>query len=222
MSDAARTPARGGRARRRRRAASRTPTARPLTASDRALLARPATYEEQIARAGRPPADRAHASRFAAARSASSDPRVLGVTPFSATGPVDYFLMRPAECTYLAWFRQAPARWDPRTCAASRLRAASANIAMALAVVAHESYHMLGYRERGAGRVLRHAVDLVRREQARRRRSPSRRRSRRSTRRACIPRGAHDAALLVGRVPRRRQVRPAPHARPLAEPERSR
>jgi len=52
--------------------------------------------------------------------------------------------MRPAECTYLAWFRQSPARWDPRMCASSDC-ANVARITMALAVVAHESYHVLGY-----------------------------------------------------------------------------
>jgi hypothetical protein len=73
-----------------------------------------------------------------------SDPRVLGVTPLQNGHSFDYFLMRPAECTYLAWFHQAPARWDPRTCAESDC-AHVGSIAMALAVVAHESYHLLGY-----------------------------------------------------------------------------
>jgi hypothetical protein len=73
-----------------------------------------------------------------------SDPRVLGVTPLQNGHSFDYFLMRPAECTYLAWFHQAPARWDPRTCAESDC-ARVGDIAMALAVVAHESYHLLGY-----------------------------------------------------------------------------
>ena len=74
-----------------------------------------------------------------------SDPRVIGVTPFSSNGPVDYFLMRPAECKYLAWFRHAPARWDPRSCTEADCLQVG-NIAMSLAVVAHESYHILGYR----------------------------------------------------------------------------
>jgi len=118
--------------------------ARPLTASDRALLARAATYEEQI---GELVARRltGHVVSVRCGSIGESDPRVLGVTPFGSTGPVDYFLMRPAECTYLAWFRQAPARWDPRTCAAEDCSRV-ASIAMSLAVVAHESYHILGYR----------------------------------------------------------------------------
>jgi hypothetical protein len=56
----------------------------------------------------------------------------------------DYFLMRPAECTYLAWFHQSPARWDPRTCVEADC-AHVGDIAWALATVAHESYHILGY-----------------------------------------------------------------------------
>jgi hypothetical protein len=118
--------------------------ARPLTASDRALLARAATYEEQI---GEAVARRltGHTVAVRCGPLGVSDPRILGVTPFSTSGPVDYFLMRPAECTYLAWFRQAPARWDPRGCASADC-ARVASIVMSLAVVAHESYHILGYR----------------------------------------------------------------------------
>jgi hypothetical protein len=118
--------------------------ARPLTASDRALLARQATYEEQIGEV----VARRLTGHTVAVRCGSlgvSDPHILGVTPFSATGPVDYFLMRPAECKYLAWFRQAPARWDPRSCVAADCSLVP-SIAMSLAVVAHESYHILGYR----------------------------------------------------------------------------
>ena len=117
--------------------------ARPLTASDRALLARSATYEEQI---GESVARRltGHTVAVRCGALGVADPRILGVTPFSATGPVDYFLMRPAECTYLAWFRQAPARWDPRACTAEDCSRV-ASIVTSLAVVAHESYHILGY-----------------------------------------------------------------------------
>ncbi|SRR5260370_6331728 len=124
-------------------AASASATARPVTPQDRALLARPATYEEQIAQQ----VARRLTGHNASVRCGSlgmSDPRVLGVTPLLNGHSFDYFLMRPAECTYLAWFRQAPARWDPRTCVESDC-ARVGNIVMALAVVAHESYHLLGY-----------------------------------------------------------------------------
>jgi hypothetical protein len=118
--------------------------ARPLTANDRALLARPATYEEQI---GELVARRltGHSVSVRCGALGIGDPRVLGVTPWGAGGPVDNFLMRPAECTFLAWFRQSPARWDPRSCEGDDC-AQIPNIAMALAVVSHESYHILGYR----------------------------------------------------------------------------
>ena len=124
-------------------AASASATARPVTPQDRALLARPATYEEQIAQQ----VARRLTGHNASVRCGSlgiSDPRVLGVTPLQNGRSFDYFLMRPAECTYLAWFRQAPARWDPRTCVDSDC-ARVGSIVMALAVVAHESYHLLGY-----------------------------------------------------------------------------
>jgi hypothetical protein len=124
-------------------AASANATARPVTPQDRALLARPATYEEQIAQQ----VARRLTGHNASVRCGSigeSNPNVLGVTPLLNNHSFDYFLMRPAECTYLAWFRQAPARWDPRTCVESDC-ARVPDIAMALAVVAHESYHLLGY-----------------------------------------------------------------------------
>ena len=124
-------------------AASASATARPVTPQDRALLARPATYEEQIAQQ----VARRLTGHNASVRCGSlgiSDPRVLGVTPLQNGRSFDYFLMRPAECMYLAWFRQAPARWDPRACVESDC-ARVGSIVMALAVVAHESYHLLGY-----------------------------------------------------------------------------
>jgi hypothetical protein len=124
-------------------AASAQATARPVTPQDRRLLARPATYEEQIAEQ----VARRLTGHDASVRCGSigeSDPRILGVTPLLNGRSFDYFLMRPAECTNLAWFHQAPARWDPRTCSAGDC-ARVPDMAMALAVVAHESYHILGY-----------------------------------------------------------------------------
>src|SRR3954454_7859397 len=118
-------------------------SARPVTALDRALLARPATYEEQIAEQVARRLTGHHASVRCGALG-MSNPNVLGVTPLLHNRSFDYFLMRPAECTFLAWFRQAPSRWDPRSCSASDC-AHLGDIAMALAVVAHESYHVLGY-----------------------------------------------------------------------------
>lgn len=124
-------------------AASAHATARPVTPQDRALLARAATYEEKIAQqvAGRLTG---HSASVRCGSLGMSDTRVLGVTPLLNQHSFDYFLMRPAECTYLAWFRQAPARWDPRSCVGDDCNRVG-DVAMALAVVAHESYHVLGY-----------------------------------------------------------------------------
>ncbi len=118
-------------------------TARPLTAQDKTLLARPATYEEKIAEvvAGRLTR---HKVSVRCGPLGEPSPNVLGVTPFLDNHALDYFLMRPDECTYLTWFHQSPVRWDPRTCVSSDCDTVP-DIAMALAVVAHESYHMLGY-----------------------------------------------------------------------------
>ena len=77
-------------------------SARPVTALDRALLARPATYEEQIAEQ----VARRLTGHDASVRCGSlgtSNPNVLGVTPLLHNRSFDYFLMRPAECTFLAW-----------------------------------------------------------------------------------------------------------------------
>jgi hypothetical protein len=119
-------------------------SARPVTAADRALLARPATAEERVAERV---AERLTGHRQVAVRCGNTgvpDPNVLGATPMQNDHAFDYFLMRPAECTYLTWFHQAPKRWDPRTCARSDCRYVG-NITWALETVAHESYHLLGY-----------------------------------------------------------------------------
>jgi hypothetical protein len=118
-------------------------TARPVTVQDRALLGRAATYEEKIAEQVTARLT-GHNASVRCGSLGMPDPRVLGVTPLLDHHSFDYYLMRPAECTYLAWFRQTPARWDPRTCAGTDC-ARVGDVAMALAVVAHESYHILGY-----------------------------------------------------------------------------
>jgi hypothetical protein len=125
-------------------AAGASATARPVTARDRALLARPATYEEKIAQGV---AERLTGHKDVSVRCGNTgdpDPHVLGVTPMLNGHAFDYFLMRPAECTYLAWFHDAPSRWDPRTCSPEDCQY-TVDIAWALQTVAHESYHLLGY-----------------------------------------------------------------------------
>jgi hypothetical protein len=124
-------------------AASAHASARPVTPEDKKLLARTATYEERIAEAVAARLT-GHQASVRCGPIGSSNSRVLGVTPLLNQRSFDYFLMRPEQCTYLAWFRQAPTRWDPRSCAAEDC-AYVPKIAMALAVVAHESYHVLGY-----------------------------------------------------------------------------
>ncbi len=119
-------------------------SARPATARDRALLARPATAEEKVAEHV---AERLTGHRNVAVRCGSTgmaDPNVLGATPILNGHSFDYFLMRPAECTYLAWFHDSPGRWDPRTCVPADC-SYTVDIAWALQTVAHESYHLLGY-----------------------------------------------------------------------------
>ena len=119
-------------------------SARPVTAHDRALLARPATAEEKVAEAV---ADRLTGHTGVSVRCGSmgvADPNILGITDMLNGRAFDYFLMRPAECTYLTWFHDAPARWDPRTCVQTDCRY-TFDIVFALQTVAHESYHLLGY-----------------------------------------------------------------------------
>jgi hypothetical protein len=117
--------------------------ARPVTAQDKKLLARPATYEEKIAeQVARRLTGHNASVRCGALWNAPS--YVLGITPLLNGRSFDYFLMRPTQCTYLAWFDQDPLRWDPRSCNGEDCGRV-ASIAMALAVVAHESYHVLGY-----------------------------------------------------------------------------
>ena len=124
-------------------AASARATARPVTPQDRALLSRPATAEEQIAEQVARRLTH-HEASVRCGPIGEGNPNILGVTPLLDGHSFDYFLMRPQECTYLAWFHRSPARWDPRTCAGSDCSLVP-EIAMALAVVAHESYHLLGY-----------------------------------------------------------------------------
>jgi len=118
--------------------------ARPVTAADRALLARPATADEKIAQTV---AERLTGHKSVSVRCLQMHlyaQNVFGVTPMLDGHAFDYFLMEPEACTYLAWFHAAPARWDPRTCAPADCRYV-VPITWALETVSHESYHVLGY-----------------------------------------------------------------------------
>jgi hypothetical protein len=124
-------------------AAAAHATARPVNTQDRALLARPATAEEHIAAQVAERLTR-HASVSVRCGELGEPSFILGVTPILNGRAFDYFLMRPQECTYLAWFHQTPARWDPRACSPTDC-AYVWGMVWALETVAHESYHLLGY-----------------------------------------------------------------------------
>lgn len=119
-------------------------SARPVTAADRALLSRPATADEKIAQSV---AERLTGHRDVSVRCLRMHlyfRNTFGVAPMLNGHAFDYFLMEPEACTYIAWFRSAPARWDPRTCVPSDC-AYVVPITWALETISHESYHLLGY-----------------------------------------------------------------------------
>jgi hypothetical protein len=57
--------------------------------------------------------------------------------------------MLPQICAELAAFHASPASYDPRACTEDECMGRAAGIAMALATVSHESYHLLGYKNEG-------------------------------------------------------------------------
>ena len=182
-------------------AASAHATLRPVTAAGRALLARPATYEEQIAEQV--------ARRLTRSQREGPlrlDRRVRPARPrrhaASTARSADYFLMRPAAVHGARLVPSGAGTLGPAHAVSTSDCARVANMAMALAVGRARVVPPARVLERGAGRVLRHAVDLVRRLEARRVASRSRRRSPRSTRRRCIRCGARRPRVLVGAVPR--------------------
>ena len=121
-------------------------TLRPLRAGDARLLARPATYEEQIAEQVAARLTHLHPQVRCGSLGIPSGYGILGITLFNGTTPAGYFLMLPQLCTELAAFRASPANFDPRSCTDNECLDKIANTAMALATVSHESYHLLGYR----------------------------------------------------------------------------
>lgn len=129
-------------------AASAQAAARPLRPGDVALLKRPATAEELVAQAVAKRLTRL--SPVVRCGDLGIDVPagmlVSGVTLLPPRGPATYFLMQPEMCNYLSWFRQDPERYDPTACADSACLDAASTAAFALATVAHESYHVLGYR----------------------------------------------------------------------------
>jgi len=129
-------------------AASAHAQARPLRPGDATLLKRAATPEELIAEAVAKRLTHLSPSVRCGSLGITVPPgmMVTGITLLPPHGPADYFLLLPQMCSYLAWFRQDPQRYDPTTCTDNACMQLAANAAMALATVSHESYHVLGYR----------------------------------------------------------------------------
>ena len=144
------------------------------------------------------------------------DPHVLGVTLLLHNHSFDYFLMRPPSA-------RISRGSISRRLAGIHARASAADcahvgdIAMALATVAHESYHILGYSNEAqvecygmqsiwfVANKLGASVAGVASDRV-------------AVRDADVPAATHrDAGVLVGAVQGRRQARPAPVARPLAQ-----
>ncbi|HEY5057601.1 MAG TPA: hypothetical protein VII51_01175 [Gaiellaceae bacterium] len=119
---------------------------RPVRPSDAALLKRAPTYEERVAQQVAATLTRLHPKvRCAPLGIPGLSSSILGVTLFVGTRPAGYFLLVPQMCADLAAFHQSPASYDPRTCKDSACLTTDAGVAMALATVSHESYHLLGY-----------------------------------------------------------------------------
>jgi hypothetical protein len=119
---------------------------RPVRASDAALLDRPPTYEEKIAQEVAARLTHLHPQVRCGPLGIPGLPSsILGVTLFQNGRPAGYFLLVPQMCADLAAFHQAPASFDPRACQDAACLSIDADVAMALATVSHESYHLLGY-----------------------------------------------------------------------------
>jgi hypothetical protein len=127
-------------------AATAVATVRPLRPGDAALLRRPATYEERIAEQVAARLTHLKPEVRCGPLGIPSGYGILGITLFDGTHPAGYFLMLPEMCNDLADFHASPSSYDPRTCADEGCYQRDAEVAMALATVSHESYHLLGYR----------------------------------------------------------------------------
>jgi hypothetical protein len=116
----------------------------PVRPSDGPLLARPATPEERLAESvatrltGHPAVARCSAIHLKTGE--------LGMTPFLNDTPAGYFLISPEMCKVLVAFHAGPAAYDPNACRDTACLQRAGQAALALQTVAHESYHLLGYR----------------------------------------------------------------------------
>jgi hypothetical protein len=129
-------------------AASASATVRPLRPADAKQLARKPIREEMLA-------------QTVAARLTRRSPAVrcsplgIQVPPGAFVGGITlmpkyekptYFLITPELCNYLSWFRKDPKRYDPAECVGDKCLQEAAAASFALQTVAHESYHVVGYR----------------------------------------------------------------------------
>lgn len=130
-------------------AATSYATVRPVRPGDAKLLNRAPTYEEQIAEGVAARLTHLHPKVRCGPLGIPSGYGILGITLFDGTRAAGYFLMLPQICAELAAFRMSPTTYDPRACADDACLNKSAAVAIALATVAHESYHLLGYRNEG-------------------------------------------------------------------------
>jgi hypothetical protein len=116
----------------------------PARPADAALLERTATPDELLAQSvaarltGKKPVVRC------AALPSSGE---LGVTPFLNGRPVGYFLLSQKVCADLAAFRANPAAYDLSACPDDSCGARVFEMVQAIQTIAHESYHVLGWRD---------------------------------------------------------------------------
>ncbi|HTZ06371.1 MAG TPA: hypothetical protein VMB53_11490 [Gaiellaceae bacterium] len=120
---------------------------RPVSPADAALLKRPPTYEEKIAENVAARLTHLHPKARCGSLGVMASYGVVGITPFIGPPlrPAGYFLMLPEMCANLAAFHASPESYDPMSCHDSNCENTIAGVAMALATVSHESYHLLGY-----------------------------------------------------------------------------
>jgi hypothetical protein len=107
--------------------------------ADRPLLVRaPSAQEQRLAAIASRLAQRPVTVRCGDPHSREA----LGSVLFVEGKPVDYTILAPSTCTALAMFATHPDRFDPAQCPNGAACRQAEQAAMALQVVAHESYHL--------------------------------------------------------------------------------
>jgi hypothetical protein len=115
-----------------------------IAPSDKPLLSRaPTAQEQRLGAIATRLAQRQVTVRCGNTRSKEA----LGKVLFVNGKPVDYTILSSWVCAGLASFAASPAAYDPAQCPSGPNCQAAEQIAMALQVVAHESYHLWGADE---------------------------------------------------------------------------